>query len=101
MKKQQRRLEIQSIRSFKQNIQEVEDRIQKKQEFEDSKARQGQKDFKQRERDALARRKDDRVTADEQIVSQLYAVEVKLKVGQQRAKNWQDQNRKGKAEHFN
>ena len=38
---------------------------------------------------------------DEQIVSQLYAVEVKLKQSQQRAKNYTDQNRKGKAESFN
>jgi len=34
-------------------------------------------------------------------VEQLYSLEVKLKVGQQRAKNWQDENRKGKAQNFN
>ena len=31
----------------------------------------------------------------------LYSLEVKLKVGQQRAKNYQDANIKGKAQNFN
>lgn len=31
----------------------------------------------------------------------LYSLEVKLKVGQQRSKNWLDENKKGKAQNFN
>jgi len=39
--------------------------------------------------------------ADEAIVHSLYSLEVKLKVGQERSKNWKDENIKGKAENHN
>lgn len=55
----------------------------------------------EREKAIQARRNEDKMSADQSIVEQLYSLEVKLKVGQQRAKNWTDENRKGKAQGFN
>ena len=47
------------------------------------------------------RHEEDVNSVDQSIVKSLYSLEVKLKVGQQRANNWQDENRKGKAAMFN
>jgi len=54
-----------------------------------------------RQRANLARQEEERQSVDQSIVQSLYSLEVKLKVGQDRSKNWKDQNLKGKAQNFN
>ena len=80
---------------------EVEVRRQKALEADAGKARQGQKEFLSRERAAKVRQNEDQSAVDQNIVESLYSLEVKLQVGQQRAKHWQDENIKHKAQQMN
>ena len=45
VRKNQRRLELQSVKTFKANMKEVEDRRMRAQQLESGKARQDQRDF--------------------------------------------------------
>ena len=101
VKKQQRMLEKQSVQKFKANMIEIEERRQKHLQDENGKAARGQKDFIKRERALHALANQNKEMADEAIVHSLYSLEVKLKVGQERSKNWKDENIKGKAENHN
>lgn len=60
---------------------EVAERRQKVLEFENGKAKQGQKDFLARERAARVRHTENTSAADQEIVESLYSLEVKLQVG--------------------
>ena len=97
MKRQQRKLELNSVRNYKQNLAEIEERRLKAIELESGKARKGQNDFLTKERETQKRQVLDKSAADQDIVESLYSLEVKLQVGQQRAKNWQEDNIIGKA----
>jgi len=101
VKRQQRRLEINSVKNYKMNIQELEERRQKVSDAAQSKAKQGQREFLERERAQKVRLDEERLTTDQSIVQQLYSLEVKLKVGQERAKNWKNENLIAKAQEFN
>jgi len=59
------------------------------------------KEIIKREQAEFDRITNDRNNTDQSIVESLYSLEVKLKVGQMRAKNWQDHNRKEKAQFYN
>ena len=54
-----------------------------------------------RERAKKERLDNERDVTNEKILVQLYSHEAKIKVGQERAKNYQDENIKGKAENHN
>ena len=62
------------------------------QNSENSRARQEKRSFIEKEQMAKMKQKEDQMMADQQIVKSLYSLEVKLKVGQQRAHTYQDQN---------
>ena len=70
-------------------------------EVDAGKARKGLKEFLVRERTTQEKLTEDKNVADQEIVESLYSLEVKLQIGQQRAKNWQDENIKGKAHKHN
>lgn len=92
---------MQASKSYKQNLIELEERRQKALQDATGKASLGKREFLEKERANIARFQEDQQNTDQSIVEQLYSLEVKLKVGQQRAKNWQDENRMGKAKNFN
>ena len=101
VKRQQKRLEGASFKQFKASIAEVEDRKAKSLAHAESIAAQGKRDFLARERAAKERSANNTNQDDQAIVESLYTLEVKLKVGQQRAKNWHDKQVKEKAANFN
>lgn len=80
---------------------ELEARRQKMTEDENKRALRGQKDFLHQEMTTKARQNQERELTDEKIVHSLYSLEIKLKDGQMRAKNWQEENLKGKARMHN
>ena len=81
MKRQQRKLELNSVRNYKQNLAEIEERRLKAIELESGKARKGQNDFLTKERETQKRQVLDKSAADQDIVESLYSLEVKLQVG--------------------
>ena len=80
---------------------EMEERRAKKIEEDQLRARHGKKEVLQREKAIKERHDREEEDADQSIVHSLYALEVKLKVGAERAKNWQDSNVKAKAQDHN
>ena len=82
VKQKQRSLELQSIRSYHKNMQEIEERRKNALESENKKAKQGQRDFLERERAAQRRNTEDQKAANEEIVSKLFSLEVKLNKSQ-------------------
>ena len=63
-------------------MQEIEERRKNALQSESNKAKQGQKDFLERERAAQLRNKEDQKAANEEIVSKLFSLEVKLSKSQ-------------------
>ena len=63
-------------------MQEIEERRKNALQSESKKAKQGQKDFLERERAAQLRNKEDQKAANEEIVSKLFSLEVKLSKSQ-------------------
>ena len=63
-------------------MQEVEERRKTAYLSESNKARQGQRDFLERERAAKRRNTEDQKAADQEIVAKLFSLEVKLNKGQ-------------------
>ena len=81
VKRQQRRLELNSVKNFKENMLEIQERRQKAIQAETGIAKKGMKEFQVRERAAIVRQTEDRTAADQEIVESLYSLEVKLQVG--------------------
>ena len=75
-------MELQSIRSYHQQMQEIEERRKNAYQSESKKAKQGQRDFLERERAAQRRNTEDTKAANEEIVAKLFSLEVKLNKGQ-------------------
>ena len=90
-------LERESVKTYKKNMADLEERQKKAVEDDEAQARQGKKEFIKRDRALQARANQDRELNDETIVHSLYSLEVKLKTGAERAKNWQNENIVGKA----
>ena len=81
-------------------MKELEERRKNTLDNENKKAKQGQRDFLERERAAQRRNTEDSKAANEEIVAKLFSLEVKLNKSQQKhLKTTND--RKGKALNFN
>ena len=89
------------MKSYKASMGEQEQRRLKQLEDESLRARHGKKEVLQRERAIKARHDREEENTDQSIVHSLYALEVKLKVGADRARHMLDQNVKLKAQDHN
>ena len=93
-------LERESVKKFKANMDELETRKKKMEDAELDKAKDARKEFANRQKAAKFRQEQER-REDEKIVHSLYNIEVKSKLGQDRAKNWTEHQIKGKAQTMN
>lgn len=78
VKKQQRRLEIASIREFKKNIKVTEERLKKDQDDRDKKAKGNFSNFIEQQRVKQINASMDQVNTNKDIVGSLYNIESNL-----------------------